>query len=206
MHKIEFDEDVKGTLQVILADPTSESINEMIHINARTAGNMLQGLMQLKMKLRRPPYNIDYLILDTTPGIGLTTINAFVLTDNILFVIKLSNADIDGTIEMINGILEKLPARSMMIANQIPAAKIEKEEDRVILGKLVESVLNKRSEGLNVEFLGWIATDDELQNIEFETAIAGLREQTAKRIIYTIDQPDHIFAKTMEKIAPKLFE
>ncbi|MFV2014873.1 MAG: MinD/ParA family protein [Candidatus Heimdallarchaeota archaeon] len=206
MHKIEFDQKVPGTLQVIFADPTSESINQMVHIDARTAGNMLQGLMQLKMKLRKPPFNIDYLILDTTPGIGLTTINSFVLTDNILFIIKLSNADIHGTVEMINGILEKLPARSMLIANQIPADKIDTPEKQKYLSNLVETELNSRSSGLNVEFLGSIATDDELQSLEFETAIASLSGEESKRVIYTLDKPDHVFARTMEEIAPKLFE
>jgi flagellar biosynthesis protein FlhG len=207
MHKIEFDgHDLPGSLQVIFADPTSESINQMVHIDARTAGNMLQGLMQLKMKLRKPPFNIDYLILDTTPGIGLTTINSFVLTDNILFIIKLSNADIEGTIEMINGILEKLPARSMLIANQIPALKIDTEEKKAHLSKLVESSLKRRSSGLNVEFLGSIATDEELQSLEFDTAMKGLMEEEGQRIIYTLDKKSHAFAQTMEDIAPKLFE
>jgi MinD-like ATPase involved in chromosome partitioning or flagellar assembly len=167
---------------------------------------MLQGLMQLKMKLRKPPFSIDFLILDTTPGIGLTTINSFVLTDNILFIIKLSNADIHGTTEMIHGILEKLPARSMLIANQIPADKIDTPEKQKHLSELVETTLNSRTSGLNVEFLGSIATDEELQSLEFEAAVAGLSGGIPKRVIYTLDKPDHVFAKTMEEIAPKLFE
>ncbi|MCH8906861.1 MAG: AAA family ATPase, partial [Candidatus Heimdallarchaeota archaeon] len=141
LHDIELSEELTGKLWLGLADPTANSINSMIRIDNRSAGNMLQKLLQLKRAIRGDPYNIDYLILDTTPGIGLTTINSFVLTDNILFIIKLSNADIEGTIHMIGGLLDKLPNRSTMVANQIPADKIETKEQQDYLTKLITETM-----------------------------------------------------------------
>ena len=73
------------------------------------------------------PYNIDYLILDTTPGLAFTTVNSFLLTDLIIFIVKFSNSDIGGTISMISGLMEQLNNRASLISNSVPAEKVRDE-------------------------------------------------------------------------------
>ncbi len=194
-----------GKLLVGFSDPTSKSITRMLRLDGRTATKMLKRLMSIKSVIRKDPYNIDVLILDTTPGIGLTTINSFILTENILFIIKLSNADMDGTTHMVEGLLESLPNKSMMIANQIPPDKISTEEKRKDLNKLIMKDLRERSES-DIEFLGWIAADTELLTIEFENAIKSIKGEASQRVIRTLDHPDHPFSTSLVEIRKKLFD
>lgn len=206
LHEVHLSDKIEGKLYLGLADPTANSINSMIRIDNRSAGNMLQKLLQLNRHIRGDPYNIDYLVLDTTPGIGLTTINSFVLTDNILFIIKLSNADIQGTIHMIGGLLDKLPNRSTLIANQIPASKIDTEEKKSYLKDLLTDELTRQAKGLELEFLGWIATDHDYLSTEFDIAISTLKHEGGKRIIFTLDKPEHPFSKSIEEVRETLFQ
>lgn len=205
IYQIELTPKLEGKLFIGYADPTSKGLDQMINIDNKTAGKMLKRLYQLKMEFRKAPYEIDFLILDTTPGIGLTTINSFVITDNIMFVIKLSNADIDGTVHMIGGLLDSLPTRAMMIANQIPADKIDSESKQSRLTKLLDNYLAEKSESTKIEFLGWIATDSELQSIEFDIGVSTLAGVEMDRTIFTLHKPDHPFSKTLEKIGKQIF-
>ncbi|MHA2253190.1 MAG: MinD/ParA family ATP-binding protein [Candidatus Kariarchaeaceae archaeon] len=194
-----------GKFLVGFSDPTSKSISRMIRLDSRSATKMLKRLMTLKSTIRKDPYNFDYLILDTTPGLGLTTINSFILTDNILFIIKLSNADIEGTTHMIGGLLDNLPKRAMLIANQIPSDKISTEEKRSGLFDLISQSLKKQSVSSSIEFLGWISTDDELQSMEFDNAVKALKGEQSNRVIYVLNQPDHPFTNSLGEIRNKIF-
>ncbi|MHA2092619.1 MAG: MinD/ParA family ATP-binding protein [Candidatus Kariarchaeaceae archaeon] len=196
---------LSGNLYVGFSDPTEKSMGQMLRLDARAATNMLKHLMKIKTTIRKDPYNVDYLILDTTPGITLTTINSFILTDNIMFIIKLSNADIDGTTHMISGLLDNLPARAMLIANLIPSEKISTEDEKEELYKLVSQELKSDSSSSSIEFVGWIETDLELQGIELENALKSLRGEQSDRVIFSLDQPDHPFTTSLREIRNKLF-
>lgn len=192
-----------GKFLVGFSDPTAKRISKMIRLDSKSATNMLKKLMKIKSAIRKSPYNVDYLILDTTPGIGLTTINSFILTENILFIITLSNADINGTTEMISGLLDSLPNRAMLIANRIPAEKISSTERKEELMKLIQKYINTYE--VNIEFSGWIATDDKLQGIEFDNAVRSLKGEGNQRMVFALDQPDHPFTTSLIDIRSIIF-
>ena len=93
-----------GKLYTALANPKAEVIQDIIRLDNRRSVRMLQNLIKMKTLLEQD-YKIEYLIIDSSPGTGLTTINSMLLTDSSLFVVKLSNADIMGTTEMIAGLI-----------------------------------------------------------------------------------------------------
>ncbi|MDH5401834.1 MAG: P-loop NTPase [Candidatus Heimdallarchaeota archaeon] len=196
---------VSGKMYLALADPTADSIEKMLRLDNTAATNMLKKLMKLKGAIKKDPYNIDYLILDTTPGIGLTTINSFILTDVILFIIKLSNADIVGTAYMISGLLDSLYNRTTMVANMIPPERIENQDMRGELEGLIAKKLAEETGVGAIEFLGWIATDTEFQKVEFDNAVKLLKGTSDKRTIFTLDQPDHPFTQSLNNIVNLLF-
>ncbi|MFX0170486.1 MAG: tyrosine-protein kinase family protein [Candidatus Hodarchaeota archaeon] len=86
-----------GKLWVGFADPTPETIQTIIRIDQKSSIRMLQNLIKLKKILASKPYNIDYLIVDCSPGTGYSTVDVMLTTDSSLFIVKLSNADILGT-------------------------------------------------------------------------------------------------------------
>jgi len=146
------------------------------------------------------------MIIDCSPGIGYSAINAMLATNTSLFIVKLSNADIIGTSRLMKGLLKQLKKRTLVLANLIPKDAINDKYKKTRAQQLIEQNFKQDLEkDLVVEFLGWIPTDDKLSHIEFEKALETLNGQEPSRIIYTLDQPKHIFATTLIDLIPKLF-
>ncbi|MFX0149668.1 MAG: P-loop NTPase [Candidatus Hodarchaeota archaeon] len=197
--------ELPGTLWVGFADPTPESIQTIIRIDQKSSIRMLQNLIKLKKRLTNKPYEIDYLIVDCSPGTGYSTVNVMLTTDSSLFIVKLSNADILGTSQMIAGLYKQLKNRSLVLANLIPKEAIRDISKKDQIQSLIETRFARDIGDKIVEFLGWIPTDLELQNIEFEEAIKTLEGRDSSRVIYTLEQPEHIFSTTLIDLIPRLF-
>ncbi len=196
---------LSGKLWVGYADPTPESIQNLIRIDQKTSIKMLQNLIKLKKGIKDKPYEIEYLIVDCSPGTGYSTVNVMLATDSSLFIVKLSNADIFGTSQMIAGLYKQLKNRSLVLANLIPNEAIQSRTKKESIQKLIEKRFTADIGDKIVEFLGWIPTDFELQNIEFQEAVKNLQGQESSRIIYTLEQPDHIFSTTLIDLIPIFF-
>ena len=126
------------------------------------------------------------------------------MTDSSLFIVKLSNADIIGTSQMIAGLYKQLKNRTLGLGNLIPKRIVLGKKKKVENQKLIENRFAQDIGDKVVGFLGWIPTDSELQYIEFEEAAKTLRGKESSRVIYTLDQPDHIFSTTLIDLIPIL--
>ncbi len=196
---------LSGKLLVAFADPTPESIQNVIRLDQNTSMKMLHYLMKMKSMLREEPYSIDYLILDCSPGTGFSTINVMVITEIILFMVKVTNADIIGTSHMIEGLHKQLKSRTKIIANQIPSDFLNDQIRKEHFQKLIENLLKKDLGDKTVDFMGWIPNDLDLYKTEFETAIKTLEGNPTRRMIHTLDKPDHIISKIIKELANNLF-
>jgi len=127
------------------------------------------------------------------------------MTDSSLFIVKLSNADIIGTSQMIAGLYKQLKNRTLGLGNLIPKRIVLGKKKKVENQKRIENRFAQDIGDKVVDFLGWIPTDSELQYIEFEEAAKTLRGKESSRVIYTLDQPDHIFSTTLIDLIPILF-
>ena len=165
---------------------------------------MLQNLVKLKKALERDPYKIDYFIIDSSPGTGFTTVNAMLITDVNIFLVKVSNADIIGSSEMIEGLTNQLKNKILLIVNQVPVNSIDTEEKKEELSNLImKNFLHKVKD---IHFIGAIPTDGELQLAEFGAALETLRGGPPKRIIHTLEKPNHVFSKAIEAFLPKILK
>ncbi len=196
---------LSGKLFVGFADPTADSVQQVIRIDQKTSMKMLQNFIRLKKTLKREPYNCEYLILDCSPGTGYSTVNAMLTTDSSLFIIRLNNADLIGTAQMIAGLYKQLKSRSLVLANQIPSIKVKAKKTKEEIQKLIEMRFQQDIGDKVVDFLGWIPTDLDLQHIEFEVALKTLRGEDSSRVIHTLEQPEHIFSTTLIDLIPSLF-
>ncbi len=194
---------LSGKLLVGFADPTPDTIQKLIRIDQETSIRMLDKLLALKKWLKNN--EIEYWIVDCSPGTGYSTVNVMLVTNSNLFIIKLSNADVIGTSQMIAGLYKQLRSPSVVLANMVPKDAILTEEEKSRIQGLIEKRFMKDIGDKVVKFLGWIPTDLELQSIEFREAIKALQEQESSRPIYTLDQPNHIFATTLIDKIPELF-
>ena len=67
-------------------------------------------------------YGVDYIIIDTSPGIRYWSINALAVADILFLTLKMGELDIDGTKKMaddIYGSLTKYGAKSYLIMNRV---------------------------------------------------------------------------------------
>ncbi len=168
---------------------------------------MLQNLVRAKDVLKEDPYEVEYLIIDCSPGIGYSAVNAMIAADSSLFIVKLSNADIMGTSHLIKGLYKQLKKRTLVLANLIPKEVVNDDKKKKLVQDLVEKTLLVPTEDSShiFQFTGWIPTDDTLISLEFEQALKTLSGEESSRIIFTLDQPEHIFSTTLMDLIPLLF-
>lgn len=198
--------DLKGHLYVGFANPTHESISSYLSIDKIKNRKMLQNLVKMKKDLKSDPYNIEYFIIDSSPGVGYSTINVALVSDYNLFVVKISNADLYGTTEMISGIYKYLESKSLILANHIPPTFINDASKMKMLEEIIEERFIHNETKSGMEFLGWIPADLDLFAYEFNDAVAAYKNETFERKIFSHDFPDHIFSKTLQNLIPKMFK
>jgi len=194
-----------GKLILAFANPLAEAVQQIIRIDQKTSMRMLQNMLKLKKVLEADPYNIDYFILDSSPGTGFTTVNAMLVTDVNIFCVKVGNADINGTSEMITGLTKHLENKVLVIANQVPASSLDSEEKHQKLGNLIIKKFREKIPN-ETTYIGAIPTDIDMQLVEFETAYESLQGYPPKRIVHILEKPDHIFSKALVKYLPKILE
>jgi len=194
-----------GKLILAFANPLAEAVQQIIRIDQKTSMRMLQNMLKLKKVLEADPYNIDYFILDSSPGTGFTTVNAMLVTDVNVFCVKVGNADINGTSEMIRGLTKHLENKVLVIANQVPASSLDSEEKHQKLGNLIIKKFREKIPN-ETTYIGAIPTDIDMQLVEFETAYESLQGYPPKRIVHILEKPDHIFSKALVKYLPKILE
>ncbi len=194
-----------GKLILGFANPLADAVQQIIRIDQKTSMKMLQSMLKLKKTLEVEPYNIDYFILDSSPGTGFTTVNAMLTTDINVFCVKIGNADINGTSEMIKGLTKHLENKVLILANQVPASALDSDEKQQKLGDLI---IKKFKEKIPNEttYIGAIPTDIDMQLVEFETAYETLKGFPPKRIVHILEKPDHIFSKALIKYLPRIIE
>ena len=195
-----------GKLLVAFANPNHESIKDHLSIDRRRHMQMLSNLVKMKKDLKNDPYNIEYFIIDSSPGVGFSTINVALVSDVNLFVVKISNSDLYGTTEMISGIYENLKSRSLILANHIPPTFITDPDKMSMLKSIIQEKFLSKAADHGMEFLGWIPADLDLFVYEFDDAIAAFKNDLNKRKIFSHDFPDHIFSRTIRELIPKMFD
>ncbi len=197
--------EIPGKLFVGFADPSASAIETNIRINEKMSFKMLKNLMKIGKQLEDPPYEVNYLILDSSPGTTYSTVNAMITSKTSLFIVKLSNADLLGTSQMIAGLNKQLKTKSLVLANLIPKSVIQ--DDAIIsqLQSLIEDKFTKDIQDKYVDFIGWIPIDESLIQTEFLEAVKTLQNKDSSRLIYTLKQPDHPFSTTLVDLIPIIF-
>ncbi len=196
---------LQGSLFVAYANPSHDSIKSLLIVDTKKSLVMLQNLLKLTMKLKSEIYRIEYFIIDCSPGVSLLSVNPILIADECLFIMKISNADLYGTREMIYGIYDKLKHKSLILMNQVPekfAHNLNKMED---LDSLIQGYFLPHDKALPIKLLGFIPADIDLLATEFEDTVSGISNSSFVRKIFIHDYPDHEFSQTLINLIPKIF-
>jgi MinD-like ATPase involved in chromosome partitioning or flagellar assembly len=111
----------EGKLFVGLANPSTKAIREMTAKNRKWEMEALGRLLNLKTSLLDEML-FDYVILDSSPGLQYSSINAIVAADLVLVVTSIDKSDVQGTQRMIHDLYELFEKKTGIIVNKVPEA------------------------------------------------------------------------------------
>ncbi len=137
-------------------------------------------------------HEIDYLFLDTSPGIRYWSINTLAVSNFLFLVMKTSDMDVEGTKKMVNDIYDVL-------------TRYGKSKYFIVLNK-VPDVRNSHGTEWDATELAWA---DELQK-DIGTQVVGSVpcfcdiQFSRHEYLYAIKHPEHPFSKKVVDLAQRI--
>ena len=109
----------EGQLFVGLADPSTAAIRDMSSKDQKWGMKALCRLLSLKDSLLKD-MDFDYVIVDSSPGLQYSSINAIVVADMVLVVTSIDKSDVDGTQRMIHDLYDLYEKKTGIVVNKVP--------------------------------------------------------------------------------------
>jgi chromosome partitioning protein len=182
---------LSGKLYLGFSSPGKEDIGEIeIKHEQKWQLAAIRRFLSAKNQLFEE-YGIDYLFLDTSPGIRYWSINSLATADMLFLIMKNSDMDIEGTRKMITDIYDSLAqfgSKYFIILNKVPGASPADEIRWGADEKAFESELEK---DIGTRVVGSIPCFCDIQFSKHE-------------FLYAIKQPDHPFSKSLVTLAENI--
>jgi len=172
----------RGSLKVGFANPSLKGIREMMTKDRKWEIKALHRSLELKTYLSEK-VGADYAIIDTSPGVHFSSMNAMAASDLIVLVMKMDDFDTAGTKELVEGLYDVLGKRTTILVNRI-ANDLTTGQGRI-------GVMRELSKLSKLPVLGMIPCYCDL----------GDHELSGGRLIYAVEKPEHDFTKTMRTLA-----
>mgnify|MGYP003931497865 CR=1 FL=1 len=115
-----------GQLFVGLADPSTSAIREMSSKDRKWGMKALARLLALKDSLIKD-MDFDYVIVDSSPGLQYSSINAIVAADMVLVVTSIDRSDVEGTQRMIHDLYDLYEKKTGIIVNKVPQTTLSEK-------------------------------------------------------------------------------
>jgi chromosome partitioning protein len=179
---------VKGKFLVGFSSQRKEDINEIdLKHDSKWQIQALRRFIAAKQELFSK-YKLDYLFLDTSPGIRYWSINTLAVADYIFLLMKDSDMDIEGTRKMVSDIYDSLSrfgSKYYVILNKV-------------LGASIDSIAN-----LPKDEQAWIESLERVVGAQVVGSIPCFCDIQFNRheYLFSIKQPEHPFSKRMIKIS-----
>lgn len=110
-----------GKLWLGFSNPRSEEILQLETTGTSTAREILKKLILLKEKMLTD-LRLDYLVIDTSPGIRTWSINALAISDILLLTLKSGDIDSKGTKRLVEDIYDTFTrhgSKSYLLYNRV---------------------------------------------------------------------------------------
>jgi MinD-like ATPase involved in chromosome partitioning or flagellar assembly len=167
----------KGRMFVGLANPSAEAIRDMSSKDRKWEMEALGRLLSLKDSLLEG-LHFDYVILDTSPGLQYSSINAVVSADFVLVITTLDESDIEGTQRMIQDLYRLFERKTAVILNKVPF-------DSLLLEKR-----ERKFESLQLPVVGAIPCSCDILE--------------AEGYFFASNKPYHVLTRTLQEVAAKI--
>lgn len=175
---------LKGKLLIGLANPSIEAIRGMAEKSSSWEVTAVKRIFSLLSSLHEE-MGIDRCIIDTSPGVQYSSINAVVSSNISVVITTLDSLDLKGTKNMLLDLYDALDRKTVVLINKYSP------ESRDIGSVRDEAVTSNVAEILNHPVIGMIP------------CFCDVLEQD-RAAIMAVEKPDHQFVKRLEGIAEKL--
>jgi len=171
----------KGKLFVGFANPATEAIRDMSAKDRKWEMRALGRLLALKNSVLNDK-NFDYIVLDTSPGLQYSSINAIVSADLVLVATTFDKSDMDGTRRMLRELYDLFEKKTEIILNKIfdASSKTTKEEVQATIKDVYQ-----------VPLLGLIPCFCDVLRAEGD-------------VIFAQEKPDHPLTKILDQMANEI--
>jgi len=173
----------QGKFLVGLANPSTEAIREVSAKDRKWEMRALGRLLSLRSSLLNDMH-LDYLILDTSPGLQYSSINAIVAADVALVVTSLDASDIKGTQRMTSELYDLFEKKTGIVVNKV-------------LPDILSSTVGKKN------FSEHFHNTHNLPVLHTIPCFCDVL-RAGGTCIFAEEKPEHAFAKTVEEIAQKI--
>jgi len=182
---------LKGKLFLGLSSPKKEDVQEIeIRHDLKWQLKAVRRFLAAKKSLIEN-YDLDYVLLDTGPGIRYWSINTLATADFLFLTMKISDMDIEGTKKMTADIydsLKKFGLQYYIVLNKVPgAAPIEDTGWAENEFTLIEELEND----LNTKVVGTVPCYCDIQFNRHE-------------FLFSINRPTHPFSKKMAILSQQI--
>ena len=174
---------VNDYLYLGLANPSTEAIREMSAKDRKWEMKALGRLLSLRNTLLND-LDFDYLIMDTSPGLQYSSINAIVSADTVIVITTMDISDIQGTQRMVHELYDLFEKKTGIIVNKVPIEMISTLEEREKLRKKYEEMSN-------------------LPVIDVAPCFCDVL-RLGGNTIFSLEKPEHPFTKILQEIATKI--
>lgn len=170
-----------GKFVVGFANPATEAVRDMSSKDRKWEMRALGRLLALRASLLDEK-GFDYLILDTSPGLQYSSINAIVSADLVLVATTFDNSDVDGTRRMLRELYDLFEKKTEIVLNKMLdiSSKAGKDE-----------IQTKITEVYQAPLLGTIPCFCDVLKAHGGT-------------IFAEDQPEHCFTRILKEMADRI--
>jgi MinD-like ATPase involved in chromosome partitioning or flagellar assembly len=170
-----------GKLFVALANPATEAIRDMSAKDRKWEMRALGRLLALRTSVLSDKA-FDYLILDTSPGLQYSSINAIVSADLVLVATTFDRSDVDGTRRMLRELYDLFEKKTEVVLNKVLDVSSRASKD---------DMQTKLKDIYQVPLLGVIPCFCDVLKAE-------------GGIIFAQEKPGHPFTKILDDMANKI--
>jgi MinD-like ATPase involved in chromosome partitioning or flagellar assembly len=168
----------KVKLFVGYANPSSEAIREMSAKDRRWEMQALARLLSLRESLLGE-LGFDYLILDTSPGLQYSSINAITAADISVVVTTLDESDLEGTLQMLQDLYSLFEKKTAVLINKVSSGSPPSERMKRLMDGL---------RPFKLIFCGSIACSCDIP-------------LSKKPCFYASQKQSHLFSSTLQEMA-----
>jgi MinD-like ATPase involved in chromosome partitioning or flagellar assembly len=175
---------LKGKLLLGLANPAIEAIRNMMEKSRAWEVTAVKRLFSLRSALF-DDMDIDYCIMDTSPGVQYTSINAVVSSDNSVVVTTLDSLELKGLENMLVELYDAFAKRTVVLINKAFP------ETRVWSSDKQKSLISKMEKVLKHPVIGVIPCYCDVL-------------QAKRTSLLAVEKPNNPFVRNLEAVAEKL--